>query len=65
MCVFAILLNAAGAPFSASGALSAGAEALQSFQGGDIIGGLVVLPAVALFGFLAVACTSFALHGEG
>lgn len=65
MCVFAILLNAAGALFFAYGAISAGAEALQSFQGGDIVGGLVVLPVVALFGFLAVACTSFALHGDG
>lgn len=65
MCVFATLLNVAGALFFAYGALSAGAEALQSFQGGNIVNGLVVLPAVALFGFLAAACTSFALHGEG
>ena len=65
MCVIATLFNAAGALLFAYGAISAGAEALQSFQGGDIVGGLVVLPMVAICAFIAAACTSFALHGEG
>jgi hypothetical protein len=56
--------NLAGALFFAYGAFMGGSEALQSFQNGDILGGAVVLPFVALFAFLAVACANFALHGE-
>ena len=59
-----VLFNAAGARLFAYGTLSVSVEAWESFQAGNIVGGLVVLPVAALFAFLSVACVSFAIHGE-
>jgi len=64
MILAAFFLNIAGALFFAYGAFMMASEALQGFQGGDIAAGLILLPFIALFGFLAVACGVFALHGE-
>lgn len=65
MQAIATLFNAAGALFFAYGALMGASESLESFQAGNIVGGLAPLPIVAFFGLLAVACAHFALYGEG
>ena len=52
------LFNLAGAFFFAYLALSCAEEAFESLSHGDYVGGLVVLPFSALFGFLSIACLS-------
>ena len=52
------LFNLAGAFVLAYMALSCFGEAFESLSHGDYVGGLVVLPVSALFGFLSIACLS-------
>ena len=61
--VFFNLLNAAWSAFWGYGALMALVEAGKSFSSGDIIGGLVVLPIVALCGFFTIHGISELLEG--
>ena len=57
--MFAVtLFNLAGALFFAYLALSGFGEAFESLSHGSYVGGLVVLPFSALFGFLSIACLS-------